>query len=225
MMFPVSPPSMQLGKRLGSSYLRYTIWVLASVEFPPPAHLQRFPSCTLQAQGPQEPPQEAPCQVCAGSGAPQGPGAGRQAGARQRTGLRGRGNRNQGTRGKEHAAGVGACSWLAWLLCVWPVSGGLALWLLGNKAIGYATPGRCLGGGTCVLLLSCRMLRWLVPPVSSIQSKGIGCVGVLYCCVVSHGVVLLVEEPLLTCCVHVPRRGDIRFLCTSTVGQCCGSPL
>jgi hypothetical protein len=60
----------------------------------------------LQAEGPQEPAQEAPRQVCAGRGAAQGPGAGHAGGTRQCTRLCRRGDRHQVTGGQEHALGL-----------------------------------------------------------------------------------------------------------------------
>lgn len=63
-----------------------------------------MPLC--QAQGPQEPAQEAPRQICAGSGAAQGPGARRAASPRQCTRVCWRGHGYQVTGGQEHAPGL-----------------------------------------------------------------------------------------------------------------------
>jgi len=59
-----------------------------------------------QAQGPQKPSQEAPCQVCTGSGAAQGPGARRAASPQQCTCLCWRGHGYQVTGGQEHTLGL-----------------------------------------------------------------------------------------------------------------------
>jgi hypothetical protein len=60
----------------------------------------------LQAQGPQEPAQEAPRQVCAGSGASQGPGAGCAGSTKRTARLCRRGDGYQVKDCEEHAAGM-----------------------------------------------------------------------------------------------------------------------